>query len=110
MKNYKNKWIIQRVSALILIPLLFWFIFQCLSFSTMEYSQIIIFFTSTLNSFLFLIMMLVTIIHAKLGCDNIIEDYVSGKKIKFISKLTIIFLFYLSALIFILSIMKVSLL
>ena len=54
--------------------------------------------------------MLITIIHAKLGCDNIIEDYVSGKKIKFISKLTINFLFYLSALIFILSIMKVSLL
>ena len=74
--NYASKWILQRVTALILIPLTFWFIYQCISFQSMSYVDIIYFFQSYINSLLFLIMMTVMIIHAKLGCETIVQDYV----------------------------------
>ena len=109
MRKYKNKWIIQRITALVLIPLSFWFIINCLSFSSMKYFEIIIFFNSLPNSFLFLLMMIVMLIHAKLGCDNIIEDYVSKNYIKILSKHAINLLISLSILIVILSVIKVSL-
>jgi len=76
--NYASKWILQRVTALILIPLTFWFIYQCISFQSMSYGDIIYFFQSYINSLLFLIMMTVMIIHAKLGCETIVQDYVTS--------------------------------
>ncbi len=76
--NYASKWILQRVTALILIPLTFWFIYQCISFQSMSYVDIIYFFKSYINSLLFLIMMTVMIIHAKLGCETIVQDYVTS--------------------------------
>ena len=77
-RNYASKWILQRVTALILIPLTFWFIYQCISFQSMSYGDIIYFFQSYINSLLFLIMMTVMIIHAKLGCETIVQDYVTS--------------------------------
>ena len=44
----------------------------------MSYGDIIYFFQSYINSLLFLIMMTVMIIHAKLGCETIVEDYVTS--------------------------------
>ena len=80
--TYTSKWIGQRITAVILIPLTFWFIYQCISFQSMSYDDIIYFFQSYINSFLFLIMMIVMMIHAKLGCETIVEDYVTSASLK----------------------------
>jgi len=79
--SYATKWIIQRVTGLILIPLTFWFIYQCISFQSMSYSEVIYFFQSHINSFLFLIMLASMIIHAKLGCETIVQDYVTSESL-----------------------------
>ena len=85
MKNYTLKWLLQRITASILIPLTFWFIYSAISLSKMEYSETINFFQSYLNSFLFYMMMIAMLLHAKLGLQTIIDDYVTSKKIyKFI--------------------------
>ena len=85
MKNYALKWLLQRVTASILIPLTFWFIYSAISLSKMAYDETAIFFQSYLNSFLFYLMMITMFIHAKMGLQTIIDDYVTSKKIyKFI--------------------------
>ena len=79
MKNsYSLKWVLQRITALFLIPLTFWFIFNCISFQYFQYEELQRFFQSYLNSFLFLAMMIAILIHSKLGCETIIQDYVSS--------------------------------
>ena len=84
MKNsYTSKWILQRITALFLIPLTLWFIYQCISFQNLSYSEIIIFFKSIFNSFLFLALMILMLFHSKLGCETIVEDYISSNKNKF---------------------------
>ena len=80
MKNYALKWLTQRITATVLIPLTFWFIHSAISLSKMTYSEIQIFFQSYLNAFLFFIMMQSMLLHSKLGIQTIIEDYVTSKK------------------------------
>ena len=109
MKNYARKWVNQRITAILLIPLSFWFIYHCLSFSSMNYTQLFLFFKSTVNSLLFLIMMISMLIHAKLGCETIIEDYVTSKSLKDISTLLINLIFYLSMIIITLAIVRIVL-
>ena len=109
MKNYARKWIIQRITAILLIPLSFWFIYHCLSFASMNYSQLFLFFKSISNSLLFLIMMISMLIHAKLGCETIIEDYVTSKSLKDISTLLINLIVYLSMIIISLAIVRIVL-
>ena len=86
MKNYALKWLLQRLTASMLIPLTFWFIYSAISLSKMEYEETIKFFQSYFNSFLFYAMMIAMLLHAKLGLQTIIDDYVTSKKIYKLSK------------------------
>ena len=86
MKNYALKWLLQRITASILIPLTFWFIYSAISLSKMEYDETIKFFQSYINASLFYLMMLAMLLHAKLGLQTIIDDYVTSKKIYKLSK------------------------
>ena len=108
MKNYAKKWIAQRVTALILIPVTFWFVYNCISFSSMSYFQIEFFFSSIFNSFLFYIMMIAMLIHAKIGCETITEDYILSKKNKNLTKLFINILTYTFIVITTVSILKIT--
>ena len=80
MKNYSRKWLIQRITATLLVPLTFWFIYSTISLSKMNYNEITIFFKSYMNLVLFYTMMITMLLHSKLGLQTIIDDYVTSKK------------------------------
>ena len=82
MSNYSFKWIVQRITAVLLIPLTFWFVYNCILFSRIGYNELIVFFNSYINCTLFLIMMVSMLIHAQYGCETIIEDYVLTSSLK----------------------------
>ena len=96
MKNYTSKWIMQRLTAVILIPLTFWFVYQCVLLSNYEYDQIKSFFFSKINASLFFIIIIAMLYHAKLGNETIVEDYVTSVNLKKITKLSISVLTYSS--------------
>ena len=96
MKNYTSKWIMQRLTAALLIPLTFWFVYQCVLISSYDYDQIRSFFFSKVNTLLFLILIISMLYHAKLGNETIIEDYVTSHNLKKITKLIISTLTYTS--------------
>ena len=99
MKNYSNKWILQRITAVILIPLTFWFVYQCVLISNYEYEQIRAFFFSKLNASLYFVLIVTMLYHAKLGNETIVEDYVKSHNIKKITKISISTLAYISMII-----------
>ena len=75
MKNYALKWVLQRITATIMIPLTFWFIYSAISISKMGYDEINTFFNSYINSILFYVMMISMLLHSKLGLQTIVDDY-----------------------------------
>ena len=109
MREYKIKWIIQRITAVLLIPLSFWFIYNCLLFSQMNYNELFIFFNTLTNSFLFLLTMIIVLIHAKIGCETILDDYIKSNSLKKNLKIIINILVYLSILSVILSVLRILL-
>ena len=106
--SYASKWILQRITALFLIPLTFWFIYQCISFQDFQFEEMKLFFQSYLNSFLFLSMMIVMLIHAKLGCETVVQDYISSLYLQKTFKGLINFITVITLLLVIAAIFKLS--
>ena len=77
-----NHWILQKISALVLIPLVCWFLFTFKDFLYKDYSSKIIWFKNYTNSFLFSMFLLTAIFHLRLGLTVVIEDYIHNLKTK----------------------------
>jgi len=108
MKKYSSKWITQRITALLLIPLTFWFIYNCISFQKLDYVEIVHFFDSYFNSLLFLLFIISMLLHSKLGCETIIEDYINSNSLKNFSLLAIKLITYCAYLTSIISILIIT--
>ena len=82
-----RKWIFQRVSALITAPLIVWFLLSLISLSTSDYNSVINFFSKPLFLFLTIILLITGFFHAKIGLNEIFEDYIENEKIKNVANL-----------------------
>ena len=76
-----RKWILHRLSAIVLAPLYVWFYFSLISLSTENYSEAVIFFQNPLVEIFAIGLFFVGFFHAKISLDEIFEDYINSKKI-----------------------------
>ena len=77
-----RKWIMQRASALIVAPLIIWFLLSLITLSTGDYNSVINFFSKPLFLILTIILLITGFFHAKIGLNEIVEDYIQNEKIK----------------------------
>ncbi len=84
-----RKWIFQRISALIVAPLIIWFLISLISLSTGDYNSVINFFSKPFFLFLTIILLVSGFFHAKIGLSEIFEDYIQDKKIKNVANLLV---------------------
>ena len=87
--NETRKWILHRISAIILAPLYVWLYFSLVSLSTKNYLEAIYFFKNTLFGILTIIVFFVGFFHAKISLGEIFEDYIHNKKIKNVANLLV---------------------
>jgi len=80
--NETRKWILHRVSAIILAPLYVWLFFSLILLSKKNYLEAIYFFKNPLFSILSIIIFFVAFFHAKISLSEIFEDYIHNQKIK----------------------------
>jgi succinate dehydrogenase / fumarate reductase, membrane anchor subunit len=80
--NETKKWILHRVSAIILAPLFVWFYFSLILLSEKNYQEAIYFFENPLFRILVIILFFIGFLHAKLSLYEIFDDYIHNKKIK----------------------------
>ena len=90
--NETRKWILHRVSAIILAPLYVWLFFSLISLSTKNYSEAIYFFTNPLFKILTIILFFVSFFHARISLSEIFEDYIHNQKIKDVANILILIL------------------
>ena len=80
--NETRKWILHRISAIILAPLYVWLYFSLILLSTKNYSEAIYFFKNPLFGILTIMVFFVGFFHAKISLNEIFEDYIHNQKIK----------------------------
>ena len=80
--NETKKWILHRISAILLAPLYICLFFLFIGLSTKNYSDAIYFFNNPLFKILTIMVFLVGFFHAKISLSEIFEDYVHNKKTK----------------------------
>ena len=106
--NETRKWILHRVSAIILVPLYVWLFFSLIALSTKNYSEAIYFFKNPLFVILTIIVFFVAFFHVKISLSEIFEDYIHDKKIKDVANLLVsIFSIIIPVIILILLIYKI---
>ena len=85
--NASRKWILQRISALLVAPLIIWFCVSLISLSTSTYDKVMNFFGNTVFSYFTIILLVGGFFHAKIGLNEIYEDYIQDEKIKNVANL-----------------------
>ena len=82
MNQATKKWIFIKVSSVILIPLMFWFIINFVSIYDQSYTEVLNFFTNKLNKFLFSLFIILAYFFSSLSISEVFEDYIGDEKIK----------------------------
>ena len=83
MKNHAlNKWIIQRVSAVLLMPLLLIFLYSLVDLVNKDYTGALDFFDNYFSIIIFTLFLIFAGLHLKLGLGEIIEDYIQDERLK----------------------------
>ena len=77
-----KKWVFLKISSLILIPLMFWFILNFVSIYDKSYNEIIEFFSNTTSKFLFSLFIVFGFFFSALSISEVFEDYISQNNLK----------------------------
>jgi succinate dehydrogenase / fumarate reductase membrane anchor subunit len=108
-KNCTGHWLLQRFTAVLLIPLSYWLIVFIDLIATQPYSVTLDWLTSPLNAGALSVWIVSVFYHAALGLQVVIEDYVSRQPLQTISIRLANSVFMLLALVAIAALIKIIL-
>ena len=77
-----KKWLFTKISSLILMPLMIWFLLSFVSIYDKNYSDIIAFFSEQPAKILFSVFIIISFFFSALTISEIFEDYISNDRIK----------------------------
>ena len=95
MNTSTKKWLFIKISSLILIPLMIWFILNFISIYDKSFNEIVEFFSNSSSKFLFSLFIVFGFFFSALTISEVFEDYISQKNLKNVANR----LLYLSAII-----------
>ncbi len=75
-KHGFSHWRLQRLSAVMLVPLGLWFVWSLSTLPEHDLQSVRTWLAHGLNTFWLTAFVLVAVLHAKLGVDVVIEDYI----------------------------------
>jgi succinate dehydrogenase / fumarate reductase, membrane anchor subunit len=75
-------WWAQRVSALLLIPLLLWFVARLVQHTGADHAAVILWLGHPVTFGILLVLLGAAFWHAALGLQVVIEDYIHGEALK----------------------------
>ncbi len=82
MHTSTKKWIFTKISSLIAIPMMAWFMINFVKIYDNDYQQILEFFSSQPSKIIFSVFVVITYFFSALTISEIFEDYVTNDKIK----------------------------
>ena len=85
MINATKKWIFLKISSVILMPLMLWFLFNLVSYYDKSYDEVLLFFTSQPTKFLFSLFIIFAYFYSALSISEVFEDYIKNEKLKYVA-------------------------
>ncbi len=95
MLSATKKWILLKISSIIMVPFMVWFLLKLVSIYDGSYEIIVEHFSDPFSSIIFSIFIVVTFFHSALSISEIFEDYISNEKARKFANMMV----YLSSLI-----------
>ena len=89
MNNVTKKWLLMRVSSVVLIPLMTWFILNLVSVFNKDYVDIVNFFSNQPSKILFSLLLVFAYFFSALSISEVFEDYIQDEKIKNVANKTL---------------------
>ena len=80
-----KKWIFLKISSVILLPLMFWFIISFVKIYDNDYLEVVKFFTNPVSKFLFSLFIIFAYFFSSLTISEVFEDYIANDKIKYVA-------------------------
>ena len=82
MHTSTKKWLFTKISSLILIPLMIWFLLNFVSLYDQDYFELLNFFTQQPAKILFSVFIVIAFFFSALTISEIFEDYLHDGRIK----------------------------
>ena len=108
MHTSTKKWLFTKISSLILIPLMAWFLLNFVSIYDKNHSQIVIFISEQPSKILLSLFIIIAFFFSALTISEIFEDYLHNDKIKNVANKALYLFAMIVPLITILSIYKIN--
>ena len=89
MNNVTKKWVLMRVSSVVLIPLMTWFILNLVSVFNKDYVDIVNFFSNQPSKILVSLLLVFAYFFSALSISEVFEDYMQDEKIKNVANKTL---------------------
>ena len=95
MLQATKKWLFQKISSVIMVPFMIWFLMNIVTIFNGSYDEVVKFFTSQPSKILFSIFIVSMFFYSALSISEIFEDYIKQENIKKYANLSV----FLSSLI-----------
>ena len=92
MINATKKWIFLKISSVVLVPLMVWFLLNLVSLYDKNYTEVLFFFTNQPTKFLFSLFIIFAYFYSALSISEVFEDYIESESLKNVAN-KLLFLF-----------------
>jgi succinate dehydrogenase / fumarate reductase, membrane anchor subunit len=82
MNSVTKKWMFMKISSVILVPLMLWFILNLVSIYDKDYIDIVNFFSVQPSKVLVSLLLVFAYFFSALSISEVFEDYINDEKIK----------------------------
>ena len=103
-----KKWLFTKISSLVLIPFMIWFILNFVSVYENDYQTVLLFFSHQPTKILFSIFIVIAFFFSALTISEIFEDYIKDQRIKNVANKVLNIFAIIMPLITIIGIYKLS--
>jgi len=108
-KTGAHHWLVQRVSALALIPLILWMVVSFVQIMQDPEGYMPVFFAYPFNAVMAILLIVAALYHGSLGMQVIFEDYISCKLTRRLTIVAVHFVSIITAIAVILAILRLHL-
>ena len=85
MINATKKWIFLKISSVLLLPLMLWFLLNLVNIYDKSFDEVLLFFTSQPTKFLFSLFIIFAYFYSSLSISEVFEDYIESEKLKYVA-------------------------